>query len=455
MDFHISRRNFVRILSFAIALIMVLAGLVYLNYKSAMDYRGQLQSTYVRSLGELSSYLTNISTDLDKGQYIGTPGQFSIMSARIWKEAGSAKSALSTLPVSELHMDNTYRFLSQVGDYAMSLSKKINSGLTLTEEERKSAQSLQQYGNKLKEYIDQLQQKIQDGQIDVTAVKSSFYENAGDDAEGTKAKNAGLAGGFEDLEQTMTGYPTLIYDGPFSDHILTKRPELTRAQPSITREEGRRKAALAAGLVVSDLENGDDENSNMPSFTYQCDGIAVGVTKSGGFVTYMVNSREIGEERLSYSTLLKNASAYLEKLGIENMRATYYETSNGICTINYAAMQGEVTLYTDLIKVGVALDDGAIVFYDARGYINNHKERSLSEPMITVEQAQKSLSDQLAVRGTRLALIPTSGQNEVLTYEFKTTTPKDENILVYVNAQTGAEEQILILIETPSGVLTK
>lgn len=98
---------------------------------------------------------------------------------------------------------------------------------------------------------------------------------------------------------------------------------------------------------------------------------------------------------------------------------------------------------------------GAIVFYDARGYINNHKERSLSEPMITVEQAQKSLSDQLAVRGTRLALIPTSGQNEVLTYEFKTTTPKDENILVYVNAQTGAEEQILILIETPSGVLTK
>lgn len=246
MDFHISRRNFVRILSFAIALIMVLAGLVYLNYKSAMDYRGQLQSTYVRSLGELSSYLTNISTDLDKGQYIGTPGQFSIMSARIWKEAGSAKSALSTLPVSELHMDNTYRFLSQVGDYAMSLSKKINSGLTLTEEERKSAQSLQQYGNKLKEYIDQLQQKIQEGQIDVAAVKSSFYENAGDDAEGTKAKNAGLAGGFEDLEQTMTGYPTLIYDGPFSDHILTKRPELTRAQPSITREEGRRKAALAA-----------------------------------------------------------------------------------------------------------------------------------------------------------------------------------------------------------------
>ena len=73
-----------------------------------------------------------------------------------------------------------------------------------------------------------------------------------------------------------------------------------------------KRQALAAGLVVSDLENGDDENSNMPSFTYQCDGIAVGVTKSGGFVTYMVNSREIGEERLSYSTLLKNASAYLE-----------------------------------------------------------------------------------------------------------------------------------------------
>ena len=74
---------------------------------------------------------------------------------------------------------------------------------------------------------------------------------------------------------------------------------------------------------------------------------------------------------------------------------------------------------------------------------------------ITVEQAQQSLSDILTVDNTRLALIPTSGQNEVCVYEFLCTSPTGDRILSYINTQTGAEEQILILMQTPNGTLTK
>ena len=71
------------------------------------------------------------------------------------------------------------------------------------------------------------------------------------------------------------------------------------------------------------------------------------------------------------------------------------------------------------------------------------------------EQAQQSLSDILTVDNTRLALIPTSGQNEVCVYEFLCTSPTGDRILSYINTQTGAEEQILILMQTPNGTLTK
>ena len=47
------------------------------------------------------------------------------------------------------------------------------------------------------------------------------------------------------------------------------------------------------------------------------------------------------------------------------MRASYYETADGICTVNYAASQDGILLYPDLIKIGIALDNGAVVFYDA------------------------------------------------------------------------------------------
>ena len=121
MQISISRRAFVRTVSYTAALVLVLGGLSAQHFTEAADYRRQLENSYARSLGELSSYLANLSTDLDKGQYIGTGVHLSQLSARIWKESGGAKSALSALPVSELHMDGTYKFLSQVGDYAMAI----------------------------------------------------------------------------------------------------------------------------------------------------------------------------------------------------------------------------------------------------------------------------------------------------------------------------------------------
>lgn len=451
MNLSISRRTLVRIAGFSGALALLLGGIAWKQHLTARDYREQLEHTYTRALGELSSYLTNISTDLDKGQYIGTPGQLSLLSARIWRESGGAKSALSTLPVSDLQLDNTYRFLSQVGDYAMSLSKKVAAGGSLTGGEQQNAKALQQYATRLREYVDDVQWKIQNDLLHVAAQSSAHGQ-----VSGTKAtQQSGLASGFEDIEQTMTGYPTLIYDGPFSDHLLTQHPAMLQGLPTASVEIAQYKAAVAAGLKTGDLTRADDENSNMPLYTFAAKDLSIGVTKSGGLVAYLLNARSIGEERLSNDSVFQFAEQYLQRLGYENMHATYYETNDGICTINYAATLGRTILYTDLIKVGVALDDGGIVFYDARGYLNNHKQRTLPEPALTADQARDSLNPSLRVLGCRTALIPTSGRNEVFTYEFLTKTQDEQDLLVYVNTQNGAEEQLLILMKTPNGTLTK
>ena len=455
MNVALSKRALIRIISFLAAVLLVAAGIAVQQHAAARDYRLQLENTYARALGELSSYLANISADLEKGQYVGTPTQLSQMSARIWRESGGAKSALSSLPVSDLHMDNTYKFLSQVGDYAMALSKKVAAGAQLSEEDRQNAEALREYAAKLNDYVGGVERQVRDGRIDVTALRTARHDG-GDDTEGTRP--AGVSAGFEDVEQTMTGYPTLIYDGPFSDHLLTRRPRHTYGRPTVTPDAAQQAAASAARLNPGDLARADDENSNMPSYTFKAENLSIGVTKAGGLVTYLINGREIGEERLRNDAIFRFAEDYLVSLGYEDMRATYYEKADGVCTINYAATSGNVILYTDLIKVGVALDDGSIVFYDARGYINNHRDRTLGEPAITAEEALQSVSPSLTVLSERLALIPTSGQNEVLTYEFQTRAGEGDDaqkILVYVNASTGAEEQILLLLETPEGTMTK
>lgn len=85
MNVALSKRALIRIISFLAAVLLVAAGIAVQQHAAARDYRLQLENTYARALGELSSYLANISADLEKGQYVGTPTQLSQMSARIWR----------------------------------------------------------------------------------------------------------------------------------------------------------------------------------------------------------------------------------------------------------------------------------------------------------------------------------------------------------------------------------
>ena len=51
-------------------------------------------------------------------------------------------------------------------------------------------------------------------------------------------------------------------------------------------------------------------------------------------------------------------------------------------------------------------------------------------------------------------MIPTAGQHEVLCYEFVCTDSAGGRCIVYVNAETGEQQKILILLEDENGSLT-
>lgn len=169
----------------------------------------------------------------------------------------------------------------------------------------------------------------------------------------------------------------------------------------------------------------------------------------------MSNERSIGEEKLSYSECSAKARAFLDAHGIRNMKESYYIMQDGICLINFAYETNGILCYPDLVKVGVALDNGEVVRYEPMGFLMNHRERGNLTAKLTVQQAQKSVSPNLKVSRSRLALIPIGGSGEKLTYEFLCSGKNNERVLVYINASTGYEENILILQQTDRGVLTK
>ena len=106
------------------------------------------------------------------------------------------------------------------------------------------------------------------------------------------------------------------------------------------------------------------------------------------------------------------------------------------------------------LAIHVALDTGEILSYNASGYLMNHHQRSLQAPSVPAEKARESVSSRLEIqKEPSLALIPTPGLDEVLCWEFVCKGEDGEDILVYINGETGMEERIYELIESDNGIL--
>ncbi len=74
-------------------------------------------------------------------------------------------------------------------------------------------------------------------------------------------------------------------------------------------------------------------------------------------------------------------------------------------------------------------------------------------PTLTIEEAESKIHKEIKVESKNLAIIPTEDKRELLVYEFKGTI-NEKKCIIYINALTGEEENILMIIETPNGTLT-
>ena len=57
------------------------------------------------------------------------------------------------------------------------------------------------------------------------------------------------------------------------------------------------------------------------------------------------------------------------------MQDTYYLKEDSTATINYAYEQDGVIVYSDLIKVKIALDNGEIVGFESKIFNESHRTR--------------------------------------------------------------------------------
>ena len=251
---------------------------------------------------------------------------------------------------------------------------------------------------------------------------------------------------------------TLIYDGPFSENIENMEAYMLKDAPELTKEQAKKRAEQFLGDRGGGLRfENETKNTAIESYTFGKEEnghhIAVSITKRGGYVLYFLENRDVRSSNYDITAATEKARQFLELHGFEDMTDSYYETVDNVATINFAYTQNGVKCYSDLIKLRVDLETGDVIGMECNGYLMNHRMRDVTSVSLDTEQAKACVSTHLNVTAVSLAIIPKDSMREVLCYEFKGSY-MDKNFIVYINAESGIEEEILLLIESPTGVLT-
>lgn len=440
-------------LTIVIVLISIIVALGLYTYKKQLEYRQASENAYNLAFYELVDYVDSVEIYLAKAIVSNSPEHGAETLTYVWREANLAQSYLARLPINSSELENTAKFLNQVSDYSYALSRKNINNQELTQEDLNNLMELHNYSVELKNTLNQLSADLNQGRISwgeltkkATPVFAQEVSNISKDS-------------FSNLEQNFHEYAGLIYDGAFSEH-LTNPERKGLVGEEIDEEAAKNNAINFIGKdeIKEVNSNGLTQNANIESYDFTItknDGNTswISISKKGGHVVFSNSTKNVEAEVISQEQANQIGLDFLNSRGIYNMKPTYYQKQNGIVTINYAYVQDNVTVYSDLVKLKIALDNGEILGMETTGYLNSHYVREFATPKITIDEARNKINKNLEITSEGMAMIPTEYKTEILCWEFKGKVDGRE-FLVYINVENGKEEDVLVILDTPNGTLT-
>lgn len=390
------------------------------------------ENKYNYSFSEVVNYINNIENYLAKAMISRSTTHSVETLNKIWADSNLAIVYFENIPFVNEGSNKSIKFLNQVSDYCYTLSRKSLNGEELTEEDFANLKTLYNYSLNLKNVLNELSRELNNGTIsweDLNTKTDLAFEE----------EDINI---FSSIESNFDDYEGLIYDGAYSDYVKqTEKLGLTGddidEETAKLKVQGFFENQRIKEITSNGIINGDDiESYSFTLKTEQNEDISVDVSKKGGWFVNVLSDKDVKEEKISAEEAVELGKDYLSKMGYSNMKETYYTKLQNIITVNYAYYENNITMYPDLIKVKIALDDGDILGMEAAGYLNNHIARQNLNVGISLDEAKSKLNKNLEILSEGLAVIPEeSTKEEIFCYEFKGKVENRE-FLVYINALT-------------------
>lgn len=439
-----TRRSRIRKYSFLIVIFLLLIACLASALILAHHYQNITTSARFRALLQLQEYSAVLPDAMKKASMVSDTAVFTEQLIITAENAACAKLCLEDLPGDTAQYQNIQKFYTQSKDYALTLQKKTAGGTVIQDAERNMLLQLSNYAQQLNESLDDivtqvLQQKIglQDAAFLLSGQEIPAY----------------VSGALEQLPETFADFPTLLYDGPFADIDMKTQYAWLRKQPEYPQKDAGADAAQLLQIAEVLLRSEGEMNVPFPCYQFFYQDATIQISKNGGYLLRLIRDVQAGEIQYKKEDAVEAAQQFLAENNYKNMKDSYYEIVNGICTIQFVRQDGEVLCYAEQIKVRVLLDTLEIAGFDASLYLQNHQpKRTLDVPQYTADEISAMLPfSTVTLRG--MAYIP-KNQQEILCYEFYCTDSAG-TFLLYYNVQSGKEEEVFLVILSENAMLTR
>ena len=243
---------------------------------------------------------------------------------------------------------------------------------------------------------------------------------------------------------------TLINDGlgelqaPLEQAAPFSRGEITGE--SISPEQAVQAARDFCRQEGLNFQLTSESKGTIPAYTVEAKDekgrLVVEVSQKGGMVLWMMDSEEVAESRLTREEMVERGRQFLEERGFPPLHITDVQLLQNRATLTFVPLREGILRYGESVKVQVSAADGSILGFWGIPYYAAQSRLEGAREQLQEWDVQDMLRPGLEILDEKLVLLPTSGQEEVLTKRLGVRY-QDEYFLIYLNAATGEEEQIV------------
>ena len=220
---------------------LILTGFfAYNTYTEKKQYQTFLQNNYQRSFRELVTNVENIRLLLEKAEISASSLQSNALMTQTWMQSYSAAENLGQLPITHVALSKTEKYLNQVSDYSYSLSRVNAQNKAISDKDMEQVSKLRGYAGDLLGELHKMEADVAEGKIKFGEMRKQgrlILKRASEDA---------VAVSFGNMEDKFNNYPSMIYDGPFSDNVIEGRPKGLEGE-DISLDAAKEKAKKFVG----------------------------------------------------------------------------------------------------------------------------------------------------------------------------------------------------------------